>query len=75
MQTLAHLYIYAYNRYVRMINKKEKKMNNKKLELIKDLVDDLGWEYQGMTKGGREKYKKLCLTLGWEFEWNDEELG
>ena len=44
-------------------------MDNKKLELIK------GWEYQGMTKGGREQYKKLCLTLGWEFEWNDEELG
>jgi|TARA_R110002072_G_scaffold66948_6_gene164540 hypothetical protein len=60
---------------VRITNIKEKKMDNKKLELIKDLVDDLGWEYQGMTKGGREQYKKLCLTLGWEFEWNDEELG
>ena len=50
-------------------------MNNKKLELIKNLVDDLGWDYQGMTKNGRETYKKLCLSLGWEFEWDDEELG
>ena len=50
-------------------------MDDKKLELIKNLVDDLGWEYQGMTNGGREKYKKLCKALGWEFEWDDEELG
>jgi len=50
-------------------------MSDKKLELIKNLVDDLGWDYQGMTEDGREQYKKLCLTLGWEFEWDDEELG
>tara|TARA_R100001510_G_C7484970_1_gene95307 strand:+ start:71 stop:223 length:153 start_codon:yes stop_codon:yes gene_type:complete len=49
-------------------------MDDKKLELIKNLVDDLGWEYQGMTKGGREQYKKLCKALGWEFEWDDEEV-
>jgi hypothetical protein len=55
--------------------KKEGVMDDKKLELIKKLVDDLGWEYQGMTKGGREQYKKLCKALGWEFEWDDEELG
>jgi hypothetical protein len=44
-------------------------------EEIKKLVDDLGWEYQRMSSSGREKYKQLCLELGWKFEWNDEELG
>ena len=39
---------------------------------IKDLVDDLGWEYQRMTSSGRATYKKLCRKLGWEFEWDDE---
>ena len=57
------------------LNSRMNKMKNKKLELIKNLVDDLGWDYQGMTKDGRETYKKLCLSLGWEFEWDDEELG
>lgn len=50
-------------------------MNDKKLELIKNLVDQLGWEYQRMGSSGRRVYKKLCLELGWNFEWNDEELG
>jgi len=35
---------------------------------IKDLVDDLGWDYDRMSEGGKETYKKLCLKLGWEFE-------
>ena len=30
VQTLAHLYIFVYNRYVREINKKEKKMVEQK---------------------------------------------
>ena len=42
-------------------------------EKIKDLVDDLGWEYQGFTQGGRETYKELCLLLGWKFEWEEDE--
>lgn len=50
-------------------------MNAKQLEEIKDLVDDLGWDYQSMTQCGRDTYKKLCLSLGWVFEWDDEELG
>ena len=37
-------------------------------EEIKDLVDDLGWDYDRMSEGGKETYKKLCLKLGWEFE-------
>lgn len=50
-------------------------MNTKQIEAVKDLVDDLGWDYQSMTQGGRDTYKKLCLALGWVFEWDDEELG
>jgi len=42
-------------------------------EEIKNLVEDLGWEYQRMSSCGREAYKSLCLKLGWEFEWDDEE--
>lgn len=45
-------------------NKKGEKMS----EEIKDLVEDLGWEYQRMSSCGQETYKKLCLKLGWEFE-------
>ena len=37
-------------------------------EEIKDLVDDLGWDYDRMSEGCKETYKKLCLKLGWEFE-------
>jgi len=50
------------------------KIGEKKYTIIAMLVDDLGWDYQSMTVSGREIYKKLCLELGWEFEW-DEELG
>lgn len=41
-------------------------------EEIKNLVEDLGWEYQRMSSCGREAYKNLCLKLGWEFEWDDK---
>ncbi len=44
------------------------------LEKTKDLVDDLGWDYQRMSEGGQETYKKLCKSLGWDFEGEDEEL-
>jgi len=42
------------------------------MEEIKDIVEDLGWEYQRMSSSGQESYKKLCLKLGWDFEWNEE---
>ena len=42
------------------------------LEKTKDLVDDLGWDYQRMSEGGQETYKKLCKSLGWDFEGEDE---
>ena len=41
------------------------------LEKIKDLVDDLGWDYQRMSEGGQKTYKKLCKSLGWDFEWEE----
>ena len=48
------------------------KIGEKEYTTIAMLVDDLGWDYQSMTTSGRETYKKLCLKLGWEFEWNEE---
>tara|TARA_B100000035_G_scaffold70133_3_gene57504 strand:- start:4048 stop:4233 length:186 start_codon:yes stop_codon:yes gene_type:complete len=51
------------------------KIGEKEYIIIANLVDDLGWDYQSMTTSGRETYKKLCQKLGWEFEWDDEELG
>lgn len=51
------------------------KIGFKEYEKIADLIDDLGWDYQSMTASGRETYQKLCLAFGWEFEWNEEELG
>ena len=58
-------------------NKKEliSKMGVMEYKKIADLIDDLGWDYQSMTASGRETYQKLCLAFGWEFEWNEEELG
>lgn len=57
-------------------NRKEliSKIGVKQYQIIANLVDDLGWDYQSMTTSGRKTYKKLCLKLGWEFKW-DEELG
>ena len=57
-------------------NRKEliSKIGVKQYQIIADLVDDLGWDYQSMTTSGRKTYKELCLKLSWEFEW-EEELG
>ena len=62
------------NRKEFISNGKAPTIGIKQYQIIADLVDDLGWDYQSMTTSGRETYKKLCLKLGWEFEW-DEELG
>ena len=40
-------------------------------EKVKDLVDDLGWDYDRMSTSGQETYQELCLKLGWEFETDD----
>tara|TARA_B110000503_G_scaffold72583_1_gene112252 strand:+ start:1290 stop:1406 length:117 start_codon:yes stop_codon:yes gene_type:complete len=31
---------------------------------IKDLIEDLGWEYDRMSSSGKETYDKLCKLLG-----------
>jgi hypothetical protein len=30
---------------------------------IKDLIEDLGWEYDRMSSSGQETYDKLCELL------------
>ena len=45
----------------------------KLMEEIQNLVEDLGWDYQRMSTSGKITYRELCLTLGWEFEWEDGE--
>ena len=58
-------------------NKREliSKMGVMEYKKIADLIDDLGWDYQSMTTSGRKTYQQLCLAFGWEFEWDEEELG
>jgi len=54
-----------------VITEKELKVINrfyKRLDKIKDLVDDLGWEHQRMSSSGQESYEKLCKVLGWKFD-------
>ena len=41
----------------------ETRINEYGGELI-DLIDELGWDYQCMTCGGRETYDKICHLLG-----------
>jgi hypothetical protein len=31
---------------------------------IKDLIEDLGWEYERMSSSGQETYDKLCELMG-----------
>ena len=31
---------------------------------IKDLIKDLGWEYDRMSSSGQETYDKLCEIMG-----------
>lgn len=43
-------------------------MEDRQLEKVKNLVDDLGWDYQRMSSSGQETYEELCKVLGWKFE-------
>jgi hypothetical protein len=43
----------------------------KLMEEIENLVKDLGYEYSKMSSSGKITYRELCLTLGYEFEWDD----
>ena len=45
------------------IDGKQTRINKYGGELL-DLIDELGWDYQCMTCGGRETYDKLMLMLG-----------
>ena len=45
------------------IDGNETRINKYGGELI-DLIDELGWDYQCMTCGGRETYDKICHLLG-----------
>ena len=41
----------------------ETRVNDNGDKLI-NLIDELGWDYQCMTCGGRETYDKICHLLG-----------
>ena len=45
------------------IDARETRINKYGGELI-DLIDELGWDYQCMTCGGRETYDKIQQLLG-----------
>ena len=45
------------------IDVKQTRINKYGGELL-DLIDELGWDYQCMTCGGRETYDKLMQMLG-----------
>ena len=45
------------------IDGKQTRINKYGGELL-DLIDELGWDYQCMTCGGRETYDKICHLLG-----------
>ena len=45
------------------IDGKQTRINKYGGELL-DLIDELGWDYQSMTCGGRETYDKLMQMLG-----------
>ena len=45
------------------VDGKQTRINKYGGELI-DLIDELGWDYQCMTCGGREPYDKIQQLLG-----------
>ena len=40
--------------------RQESKMNNDKIARAVDLIVDLGWEEQRMSRSGKETYNELC---------------
>ena len=42
------------------------KSNAKLLEEVRNLVADLGWEYERMSQCGKGAYNELCDKLGIE---------
>lgn len=39
---------------------------NGNLTDIRELIEDLGWEYDRMSQSGQETYDKLCSIFGIE---------
>ena len=54
---------YTINEFYIKIDGKQTRINKYGGELL-DLIDELGWDYQCMTCGGRETYDKLMQMLG-----------
>ena len=54
---------YTIKEFYIKIDGKQTRINKYGGELL-DLIDELGWDYQCMTCGGRETYDKLMQMLG-----------
>ena len=53
---------YAREIYVKVLGEKVK-VNNEG-DRLKTLIDDLGWDYQRMSRSGREVYDEIQQLLG-----------
>ena len=54
---------YTIKEFYIKVKGEETRVNDNGGELL-DLIDELGWDYQCMTCGGRETYDKLMQMLG-----------
>ena len=52
---------YAREIYVKVLGEKVKV--NDEGDRLKNLLDDLGWDYQRMSRSGREVYDEICHLL------------
>ena len=52
---------YARQIYIKVLG--EKVRVNDEGDKLKNLLDDLGWEYQRMGRSGRETYDEICHLL------------
>ena len=52
---------YAREIYIKVLG--EKVRVNDEGDRLKTLIDDLGWDYQRMSRSGREIYDKICHLL------------
>ena len=53
---------YAREIYIKILG--EKVRVNDEGDRLKNLLDDLGWEYQRMSRSGRETYDEIQQLLG-----------
>ena len=52
----------SYEKLYKVLDKAEKYENMKKK--LSDLIDDLGWEYDGMTEDGKITLNKIAKVMG-----------